>query len=730
MLLALAIAAPTATFEPVRVPWSALAPDASSEHSDILAKAISMTGIIQVTGIPGYASGRKSVLEMASACDDWAQIHTFDDRTTRRTIATHTIPGPGGAQEIKITKDTKACEEFKVLSKPFRESIDSAVRRFGERLSGLLHTETPMLATRAGFPFETFAHVVDNGEHLEHFHAYTKEERLEGEDTSTGKGSVAAVAAAANDDGTTLPMHTDQGLFIAFTPALVVRRDGAVARGDDSTFLVRLSDGTVESVSFDADSLVFMIGHGVEQIVRPKLLPGGLMPRATPHAVTVIAPRDDPSAQRAWYGRMVLPPHDAAVAGAGVTYGEMRATMNAEVKSPASSSSSSSSPPAVALGCSSGVGAAADSGLAELHRRVLSEPASCAEGTGLMCWHRCMPLADGDGSGTNDALNCTGKGLQLQCVNSRDQITSGGHGDYFPSCTNTMQAETPYPKIDQSKRTAACDDDGAFLASTDAMITEGGYLASANLSAMCGAVAFGPAKTPGTPCLKGRLMWKLVGKTVHAKVAVNGAFGWLAIGLRNPGGAHNGMNGGRVVLALPGSPISYTASTGLDLSSGPSVNEYVINEVGGSAFRFWKTPYAQPSVTAASFEAADCHTSMAFSTSAISGWSLNVTGSDELIWGMNDADAFVGYHGSDHRGILTANWADGLQGAPAHSHSMVNVSAGGVAGIAVGAAAVGVAMGVLATIAACAASNKAKKPTADVEGVEIKMEAQAATNAA
>ena len=51
-----------------------------------------------------------------------------------------------------------------------------------------------------------------------------------------------------------------------------------------------------------------------------------------------------------------------------------------------------------------------------------------------------MPLADGDGSGTNDALNCTGKGLQLQCVNSRDQISSGGHGDYFPSCTNTMQA--------------------------------------------------------------------------------------------------------------------------------------------------------------------------------------------------------------------------------------------------------------------------------------------------
>ena len=28
------------------------------------------------------------------------------------------------------------------------------------------------------------------------------------------------------------------------------------------------------------------------------------------------------------------------------------------------------------------------------------------------------------------------------CVNSRDQISPGGHGDYFPSCTNTTAPET------------------------------------------------------------------------------------------------------------------------------------------------------------------------------------------------------------------------------------------------------------------------------------------------
>ena len=736
-LVAFALAGnPMGTFEPARIPFEALKPGASSKHLEMLANAIATTGIVQITDVPGYAAGRKAVLTSASACDDWSQVHTFDDHTTRRTIATHTIPGPGGMQEMKITKDTKACEEFKALSGPFRQGVDVSVRLFGERLSDLLgvHTETPMLATRAGFPFETFAHVVDGGEHLGHFHAYTKE--------TTAASTVAEVpsAAATNDEGETLQMHTDQGLFIAFTPALVAGANGNVPAAnskDDSNFLVRLADGSIRSVAFDADSLVFMMGHGVEQVIRPKLIRDGLapsspssafMPRPTPHALTVAPPRDDPSARRIWYGRMVLPPHDAAMAGTDVTYGEMRAAMNAKVKSGTTSSSSS---PAVALGCSSGGGPAADTSLLELHRRVLSEPATCAEGTGLNCWHRCMPLADGDGSGTNDALNCTGRGLQLQCVNSRDQITTGGHGDYFPSCTNTVQVETPYPQLDQSKRTATCDDAGAFLAATDEMVAEGGYLASANLTALCGAVRFGPGQSPGTPCLKGRLMWKVVGKAVHAKMVVNGAFGWLAVGLRNPGGAHNGMNGGRIVMALPGSPVSYSAATGLDLSSGPTVNEYIINEVGGSAFRFWKTPYAQPSVTAASFEVADCHTAMAFSTSAISGWALNVTGTDELIWALNDADTFVGYHSSDHRGLLTANWADGLLGAPTHSHAAEGtVPFGGVAGIAIGAATLGLALGALATMLACQRAARAPEAPTSAKTVEVQMDPLAATNAA
>ena len=110
-------------------------------------------------------------------------------------------------------------------------------------------------------------------------------------------------------------------------------------------------------------------------------------------------------------------------------------------------------------------------------------------------------------------------------------------------------------------------------------------------------------------------------------MVANSLFGWLSIGLENAGGAHNGMNGGRVVMALPASPVDYSPRTGLNLrSSGPTVNEYVINEFGGSAFRLWQHVSPNASLATSAVEAGECYTSMAFTTHAIAGWSLNLTG--------------------------------------------------------------------------------------------------------
>ena len=49
-------------------------------------------------------------------------------------------------------------------------------------------------------------------------------------------------------------------------------------------------------------------------------------------------------------------------------------------------------------------------------------------------------------------------------------------------------------------------------------------------------------------------------------------------------------------MALPGT--DFDEATGLDLSGGPNVAEYVINEFGGAAFRHWKTPFSSPALQA------------------------------------------------------------------------------------------------------------------------------------
>ena len=49
-------------------------------------------------------------------------------------------------------------------------------------------------------------------------------------------------------------------------------------------------------------------------------------------------------------------------------------------------------------------------------------------------------------------------------------------------------------------------------------------------------------------------------------------------------------------MALPGT--DYNPATGLDLSGGSNVAEYVINEFGGAAFRHWKTPFSPSALQA------------------------------------------------------------------------------------------------------------------------------------
>ena len=344
---------------------------------------------------------------------------------------------------------------------------------------------------------------------------------------------------------------------------------------------------------------------------------------------------------------------------------------------------------------------------------------------------------------------CAAQGLLRQCVNPRDQFPSGPdkHGDYYPKCTNTTQEETPYPALPGTPRDAAvCTEEGYAAFATAAAA---GYAHTMPLDGMCGAVAFGPYATPGTPCTLGHFSWTKRADdsgVIDAKMVWNGRLGWIAIGLENPGGHHNGMNGGRIVMALPASPVSYTPVTGLALgATGPTVNEYIIHEVS-SAFRHWSQPHPSSSLEASSFEQTDCFTSMSFTTHTIAGWPLYDAakgGNATLIWGANGADAFVGYHGrgtlgEGGRGKLEVNWESGPWTPPLNTSTVrtmraaaenagagrgthhgaddaVELSVGALVGAVAGAVAAGILFAVLALVllrCACKGTTNAKEPSA------------------
>lgn len=328
--------------------------------------------------------------------------------------------------------------------------------------------------------------------------------------------------------------------------------------------------------------------------------------RATPHAVSLAA--HDDSQARVWYGRMILPPKDAYSPGTDATYGDVRNhlidTPDAEVPS--------------GFGCSS-VGMRALSG---------GGGKDSCEANELMCWSRCMPLADFN----INENTCADQGLRLQCINPRDQFSDGSnHGDYYPACTNTTQEKTPYPAITGQPDTCAGEWEAFHIDST--------YDHQFNLTTSSNSGAM--------------FMWSVVDEKIKARLSFNNVFGYLSVGLADVYGKKNGMHGANVVMAIPGG--DYSAITGLDLNEAASVKSFVIDPTG-SSFRHWQKPVG--SAPNAEVVSTGCFTTLLFETDQINGIALNTTGTNQMIWGGNGADHYMGYHGRD-RARFTVEWSTG-----------------------------------------------------------------------
>ena len=411
---------------PQRIAYTSLS--SIYDGNDLLLDALTTDGYASITDIMSndgrrFREMKHDLMSNLHACmmdigDDVPMQH-LDDGTVRKSFATTSLPSDNEKkalqQPIHILDEflasnpqkSSVCHAFQEHLTEFRTTVGEATRLFAARLSVELGVSLPrplLLSSNdeSGNNYDDVESVVMGGEQLEHFHSYQKDNEKEGD-----------------DDATTIRLHTDQGLFIAFTPGMVLDHSSKQSLELSNGFYVLDSTtGEIVLLEFtEDDDLVFMLGDSVNHIINAQLGDADRKKvlRATPHALSLSTEQP-----RVWYGRMVLPPNDAYLPEAPTTtFGQIRQAL-------VEPSSKGESIP-IGIGCSSNSKA-----VINLSRSLSSDGGHgvdanlCADDE-MFCWFRCMAL-------TEETATCGERNLGLQCVDPRGLVVEDGkgHGDYFP----------------------------------------------------------------------------------------------------------------------------------------------------------------------------------------------------------------------------------------------------------------------------------------------------------
>ena len=158
--------AAASTFTPRRLSHSQL-----TAHStdSLLIETLSTDGIVSITGIPGFQENKRNLMTYLHSCltdmenDSNAFQNQYKDGTVRRTMASVTIPGPGGARPFDYDKDSANCQEFSKGLDSFRKMVDSTTDEFADRLSMEMGSslKVPLMSTKDGeYGFDEFKDVV------------------------------------------------------------------------------------------------------------------------------------------------------------------------------------------------------------------------------------------------------------------------------------------------------------------------------------------------------------------------------------------------------------------------------------------------------------------------------------------------------------------------------------------------------------------------------------------
>ena len=567
-----------ATLAVARVPMDAAGGEA-------FRAALAEDGIVALTDIPGLRVTK--ALAAAHVCvttSDETRTMTFADGTSRRTIAGVTA----GADSKPLDA---GCEDLAA----FRQAVSNAAGAFVSSFASAFPVADPPLlhaADPSGAPYGTLEDVVSRAEHLDHFHAYTR---------------------TTNSNASTIDLHADAGMFIAFVPGLMVDQDGVAHTGGDAgAFYVQRRDGTVARADFGETRdgvLVFMLGDGVDHYIAPKLAQPHLL-RGVPHAMSMPSNNDEGKGMsRMWFGRMFLPPSEALSEKHGISFGEVRRRAVEGTHDNAN-----------------GIGG----GISCSRKLAEVEGLQCKDNQ-MYCWMRCMDFTEEANPET-----CGAQNLGLKCASQRDQVwvPEDSHGDYEPTCTNSTEAVSPPPTI--PPRADTCNDTAKWIAFLD----KESYPNSQEL-------------------VKDKLfaMWRVTEDgMLNVRMVFDGIAGWLALGHENVGGGHNGMNGAHIVMGINDPDPDIFGAPYV----GTGVDEYVIHHKL-SAFRHWSTPTRPRNITDSAMTVTACHTAMTFKTVAVAGLpfkSLSEGGShDRLIWAVHEDTFLKGYHGYGNRGKMNVSFS-------------------------------------------------------------------------
>lgn len=410
--LVLASNSPDKPFQPLKLPYQDLVGGTEPNRGATVLEALQHVGMVSITNVPHLKELKQSTLSwnmhLCSQESTAAKSNHYPDGTLRRTLATHSTAS--GARLFHHNTDSTACQTFSEASQRFREVVNHVTTLFSSYLSSLLlqvQDEPLPYLVASNNSFATFADIVNNGEHLEHFHSYQRLQESNRMESLNPKG--------------TIELHTDQGLLLVFAPGRMAHQDPDRLLELSTGFTVELSDGTLSLVEFDEDDdLVVVLGDGVNQSINPRL-PRNQRLRPLPH--TLALPVHPENQARVWYGRMVLPPSTAFHPQLGITFGALReALVHA---SNANASNTTTSTNVLTVGCS------VDTWVA----RQLEET-SC-EADSLYCWHRCMKLTDYN---VSEEI-CHEQGKEIFCIDLNGRLWDGSHGNFHPGCA-TNQSET------------------------------------------------------------------------------------------------------------------------------------------------------------------------------------------------------------------------------------------------------------------------------------------------